>query len=107
MSAGQLRHLVALQSRVDTVDEIGQPSTSWLTTAAVWADIRYQTGLSAIKSGADVSVVRVSIRMRHRAVNAGQRVLHDGVAFNIEAVQPDVRGAYVDCVAEVINAAAI
>lgn len=106
MSAGQLRHLVALQSRVDTVDEIGQPSTSWLTTASVWADIRYQTGLSAIKSGADVSVARVSIRMRHRAVNAGQRILHGGTVFNIEAVQPDVRGAYVDCVAEVVNAAA-
>jgi len=105
MSSGQLRHLVALQSRVDTVDGIGQPSTSWLTTASVWADIRYQTGLSAIKSGSDVSVVRVSIRMRHRAVNAGQRIVHASTIFNIESVQPDVRGAYVDCVAEVVNAA--
>jgi SPP1 family predicted phage head-tail adaptor len=104
MSAGQLRHLVALQSQVATFDDIGQPSTSWLTVASVWADIRYQTGLSAIKSGADVSVVRASIRMRYRAVNAGQRVLFEGVAFNIEAVQPDVRRAYVDCVCEVINA---
>lgn len=104
MSAGQLRHLVELQSQAATQDELGQPSTSWLTTASVWADIRYQTGLSAIKSGADVSVVRVSIRMRHRAVNAGQRILHEGVAFNIEAVQPDIRRAYIDCVCEVINA---
>ena len=104
MSAGQLRHLVELQTRVDVVDEIGQPSTSWLTTASVWADIRYQTGLSVIKSGADVSVVRVSVRMRYRAINAGQRIVHEGVVFNIEAVQPDVRRAYVDCVAEVINA---
>jgi SPP1 family predicted phage head-tail adaptor len=104
MSAGQLRHRVELQSQVDTVDDIGQPSTSWLTVATVWADIRYQTGLSAIKSGADVSVVRASIRMRHRAVNAGQRITHDGVVFNIEAVQRDVRGAYVDVVCEVLNA---
>lgn len=102
MSAGQLRHLVALQTRVDTVDELGQPSTAWLTTASVWADIRYQSGLSSIKSGADVSVVKVSIRMRHRAVNAGQRITHDGVAFNIESVLPDARRAYVDCVCEVV-----
>lgn len=102
MSAGQLRHLVALQSKVDTVDEIGQPSTSWLTTASVWADIRYQSGLSSIKSGADVSVVKVSIRIRYRAVNAGQRILHDGIAFNIESVLPDARRAYVDCVCEVV-----
>ena len=104
MKAGQLRHLVALQSQVATQDELGQPSTSWLTVATVWADIRYQTGLSAIKSGADVSVVRVSIRMRYRAINAGQRITHECVVFHIEAVQPDVRRAYVDCVAEVINA---
>ena len=104
MSAGQLRHLVELQSPVGTQDATGQPSTAWLATATVWADIRYQTGLSAIKSGADVSVVRVSIRMRYRAINAGQRVTFEGTVFNIEAVQPDVRRAYVDCVAEVINA---
>lgn len=104
MSAGQLRHYCELQSQVATQDEIGQPSTSWLTTASVWADIRYQTGVSAIKSGADVSVVKVSIRMRYRAINAGQRVLHNGVVFNIEAVMPDARRAYVDCVAEVVNA---
>lgn len=103
MSAGQLRNLVALQSRVDTVDALGQPSTSWLTTASVWADIRHQNGLSAIKSGVDVSVVKASIRMRHRAVNAGQRILHDGVAFNIESVLPDGRSAYVDCVCEVVS----
>jgi SPP1 family predicted phage head-tail adaptor len=104
MSAGQLRHLVELQSKVATQDELGQPSTSWLTTASVWADIRYQNGLSSIKSGADVSVVKVSIRMRYRSVNAGQRITHDGVAFNIESVLPDARRAYVDCVCEVINA---
>jgi SPP1 family predicted phage head-tail adaptor len=102
MSAGQLRHLVALQSQVATQDELGQPSTAWLTTASVWADIRYQSGLSSIKSGADVSVVKVSIRMRYRSVNAGQRITHDGVAFNIESVLPDARRAYVDCVCEVV-----
>lgn len=104
MSAGQLRHRVELQSQVDTVDDIGQPSTSWLTVATVWADIRYQSGLSVIKSGTDISITRVSIRMRHRAVNAGQRITHGGVVFNIEAVQPDVRRAYVDVVCEVLNA---
>jgi len=104
MSAGQLRHRVELQTRVDTVDEIGQPSTAWATAATVWADIRYQTGLSAIKSGQDVSVVRASIRMRHRTVNAGQRIVYGDETFDILAVQPDVRKAYLDVVCEVINA---
>jgi len=106
MSAGQLRNRVDLQSRVDTVDDIGQPSSSWLTVASVWADVRYQTGISSIKAGADASMVKVSIRMRHRQVNAGQRIIYGDVVFSIESVQPDMRKAYVDCVCEVINAKA-
>lgn len=104
MKAGQLRHRVALQDRVSTVDEIGQPSTSWLTTATAWADVRYLSGLSAIKSGADVSVSKCSIRMRHRAVNAGQRIVYGDEVFEIDAVLPDGKREFVDCVVRVINA---
>ena len=101
MKAGQLRHRVELQTRVDTFDEIGQPSTSWLTTATIWADIRYLSGLSAIKSGADVSLSKVSIRLRYTACNAGQRVLHEGKVYAIEAVLPDTKREFVDLVCEV------
>ena len=104
MKAGQLRHFVALQSRVDVVDEIGQPSTSWLTTASVWADIRYLSGLSALKAGADVSVGKCTIRMRYRAVNAGQRIVYGNEVFEIDAVLPDGKREYLDCVCRVINA---
>ena len=104
MKAGQLRHRVTLQSRVDTVDDIGQPSTSWLTTATVWADVRYLSGLSAIKSGADVSLSKCSVRMRHRAINAGQRIVYGNEVFEIDAVLPDGRKEFIDCVARVINA---
>ena len=104
MKAGMLRHRVTLQDRVATTDDIGQPSTSWLTTATVWADVRYQSGLSAIKSGADVSITKASIRMRHRAVNAGQRIVYGNEVFEIEAVLPDGKREYLDCVVKVINA---
>jgi len=103
MSAGQLRHRVDVQSPVSTVDANGQPTVGWTTTATVWADIRYQTGLEAIKAGADVSVSRVSIRLRYASFNAGQRVLYEGKVFNVLAVQPDVRKAYVDLACEAIN----
>ena len=104
MKAGQLRHRCEIQTRLDTVDSIGQPSTSWLTTATVWADVRYLSGLSAIKSGADVSVSKCSIRMRHRAVTAGQRIVYGDEVFEIDAVLPDGRREYLDCVVRVINA---
>ena len=104
MKAGQLRHRVTLQSRVDTVDALGQPSTSWLDTATLWADVRYLNGLSAIKSGADVSQSKVSIRVRHTAVNPGQRLVYGNEVFYIEAILPDGKKTYVDLVCVVTNA---
>jgi SPP1 family predicted phage head-tail adaptor len=104
MKAGLLRHRVTLQSRVDAVDEIGQPSTSWLTTATVWADIRYLSGLSALKAGADVSVGKCTIRMRYRAINAGQRIVYGNEVFDIQQVLPDGKKSYLDAVCVVINA---
>lgn len=104
MQGGKLRHYVALKTQVNTVDTIGQPSTSWLTTANFWSDIRYQSGLSAIKSGADVSITKASIRTRHRSVNAGQRIEYGNEVFEIDAVLPDGKRQWVDLVCTVKNA---
>lgn len=105
MSAGELRHLVALQTPDSTQDANGQPATTWTTVASPYASITYQNATEAIKSGTDVSTVRVVIKMRHRSVNAGQRVLHNSIAYAILGVQPDVRKAYIYLTCEVINAA--
>ena len=104
MSAGELRHRVDIQSPLSTQDEAGQPSTSWVTVASrVPARVKFASGLSAIKSGADVSVSRASIKMRQRAANSGQRVVFGDTIFSVSSVQPDVRGAYVDLVCEALN----
>ena len=104
MKAGQLRHRVTLQTLTAGQDAIGQPVTTWTDTAVLWGDVRYLSGLSAIKAGADVSLSKVSIRLRYTACNAGQRVLHDGKVFAIEAVLPDARRVFVDCVCQVVAA---
>lgn len=104
MKAGLLRHRVTLQSRVDTVDDIGQPSTSWLTTATLWADVRYLTGLGALKAGADTSIGKCTIRLRHRAISAGQRIVYGNEVFEIESVLPDGKKSHVDALCRVINA---
>lgn len=103
MRAEQLRHRVTLQSQVTTQDALGQPSTTWIDTATVWADVRHQSGVSTIKSGADVSVVRASIRIRHRPVSPGQRVLFESQVYAISAVLPDGRKTAIDLVCEAIN----
>ena len=104
MKAGSLNHRVEIQTQQNTFDDIGQPSTAWQTVAQLWANVRFVSGLSAIKSGADTSVVKASIRVRHGSFNAGQRVLHDGKVFDIQAVLPDGKREYVDLVCVAINA---
>lgn len=104
MTAGARRHLCALQARVDAVDEIGQPSTSWVLVREFYGDIRYLSGISTIKSGADTSLSKVSIRALHGAFNAGQRVVSGGVVFDIQSVQPDGRRKELDLVCLVVAA---
>lgn len=104
MSAGQLRHRVMVQNRVATQDATGEPSTTWTDEAnATWANVRFLTGLTTIKAGADASTVRASIRMRYRPVNAGQRVTFGAYVFTISAVLPNERKSYLDLVCEVVN----
>ena len=105
MTPGQLRHRVTLQSPVATQDDTGQPSTSWLDTSTVWADVRHQSGLSVIKAGADVSIMRVSVRIRYKAgLNAGIRVVHGSKTYAVNAVLPDERRTSLDLVCEAVNA---
>ena len=105
MQAGRLSRRCTLQAPGTTTDELGQPIPGWTDVATVWADIRMKSGLEAIKAGASVSVVQASIRIRYRAgVNAGMRVVHNLVAYQITAVMPDVGGReFVDLVAEVVT----
>ena len=100
MPASALRHRVTLQQLQAGQDAIGQPSRVWINAADVWADIEYQSGLSAIKAGGDVSLSRASVRIRQRAVSAGDRILHGSTVFNIQAVLPTARRVYVDLVCE-------
>jgi SPP1 family predicted phage head-tail adaptor len=104
MTAGARRHRCELQSRVDVVDEIGQPSTSWITVRMVHGNIKYLNGLSTIKSGADTSITKCSIRVPHGAFNAGQRLLYGNEVFEIETIIPDGRRKEIDLVCVVINA---
>ena len=105
MQAGRLNRRCTLQQPGTATDELGQPIPGWTDVATVWGDIRLKSGLEAIKAGAPVSTVQASIRIRYRAgINAGMRVVHNLVAYEIKAVLPDVGGReYVDLVAEVVS----
>lgn len=95
---------ITIQSLTAGYDEIGQPVESWSEVASVWASVRHVSWLETIKSGADVSVVKVSVRIRYRAgIDAGMRVLHGAEVFDIRAVLPDARRQYVDLVCQKVT----
>ena len=105
MQAGRLNRRCTLQQPGTTTDELGQPIPGWTDVATVWADIRMKSGLESIKAGASVSTAQASIRIRYRAgITAGMRVVHNLVAYEILAVQPDVGGReFVDLICQVVT----
>lgn len=99
-----LNHRINIEQRAAGEDALGQPVETWELVAAVWADIKHLSGLSAIKAGADVSLVQASIRIRHRTgIDAGMRVTHGGQQYDIKAVLPDGKRQYLDIVCQVVQ----
>ncbi len=87
MQAGKLNRLVALQRRVDGADSIGQPSASYQEVVKVWADVRHRSGSETIRSGAVMSTVVASVRIRpYIGANAGMRVVDGLDTFEIKSV---------------------
>lgn len=104
LNAGSLKSRVVFQTQSTTQDEVGQQLTTWADSFSAWASIKHQSGTSAIKSGADTSIVKCSIRIRHRTgINAGMRVKHGDTYYSIEAVLPDQNRVFIDLVCQVIN----
>ena len=98
-----LNHRIDIEQREAGEDELGQPIESWSLVASVWANVRHLSGVSAIKAGADVSVVQASIRIRHRAgIDAGMRVTHAWAHYDVQAVLPDGKRQYVDLVCRMV-----
>lgn len=97
----KLNQRVDIEQRESGEDALGQPVERWTLLAAVWADVRYQAGLEAVKANADVSIVRASVRIRHRSgLHAGLRVVHAGRVLDVAAVLPDGKRQYVDLVCQ-------
>ena len=101
ISAADLNQRINIEQRTGSQDELGQPIESWVLVAAVWASVKHQSGLSAIKGDADVSTVKASIRIRYLALlNAGMRVSHGSDIYDIKAVLPNRAEGFTDLVCE-------
>ena len=110
MEAGKLTELIEIQKRESGYDEAGQPIDQWVKFLECWADVRHLSGLETIKADAEVSVTRGSIRIRNRRTRprpaASMRVLYDGMVYEVRAVLPNHRQAYLDLLVDTIGESA-
>lgn len=106
LQAGKLNTRITIQQLAAGQDAVGQPVQNWTDVATVWANVRYNSGAESIKAGEDTSVVKASVRIRHRlGVLASMRAVYGAEVFEIKAVLPNRLKGYVDLVCEVINVA--
>ena len=98
MEAGKLNRRITIQRKTAGTDAWGAPlPDAWADYATVWANVRHLSGTESIKAGADVSVVRASIRIRWREdITAGMRVMVGAAVYDIDAPLPGPRREYVD-----------
>lgn len=90
LTCGQLRNRVSIKRRQEGQDALGQPLQTWVLVRELWAEVRQQTGLEAIRANAEVSIVKASIRVRRCSdISAGMRAEHGSTVYDIEAVLQD------------------
>lgn len=87
MRAGRLRHLVQIQSAVDTRTSTGRPTRTWSTEDEVWASIKPLSGAESVDALGKEGQVGYDIRIRYRDdVKPKQRIVHDGRYMEIVSV---------------------
>ena len=94
MKAGTLNRRIRLERPMTEKKPSGQVvTTGWELVAAVWANARVLNGKEFITSGTEVASTAVSFRIRWRTdVTTEMRVVYASVAYDINAVLPDLAG---------------
>lgn len=89
MSAGKRDKQIIIQAPSNVQDETGQMIVGWIDVAKPWVNIKHLSGISAIRAGADTSIVKASIQMLKRTgINAGMRALYGSTVYDIQTVAP-------------------
>lgn len=96
-SAQKLNRRIRIERRSGAQDAAGQPLDEWVFVCRAWASILMQKGMGFVSQeaqagGTEVSRTIGSFRIRRRdGIDAGMRVLHKGVPYDIRVVLPDLQ----------------
>lgn len=90
MDVGKLDRRITIEKQTEERDEGGQPKQVWTKVKTVWANVRFERGMEAIRNGKDTAVRRASIRIRYRTdIDEGMRVTYNKQVFQIHSILPD------------------
>jgi SPP1 family predicted phage head-tail adaptor len=87
MESGRLNRRVMIQAPSVVQDEYGQPTSTFVTLATVWAAVEPLSGRQLFAARAAVSTVSVAITIRFLAtVTTAMRVLYGNHIYGIDAI---------------------
>jgi len=87
LSAGKLRHRVAIQTESSAVDTYGEPTASWSTDETVWASIEPTSGNEKDIGEGQAGIITHRIFIRYTAnATPKKRLLFGARVFGIVSV---------------------
>lgn len=102
MDVGKLDKRITIEERTTERDKSGAPKDVWQKVKTVWANVRFERGMEAIRNGKDTAVKRASVRIRKRdGINEGMRIVYAKQAYQIHSILPvDDGRTFIDLVVE-------
>ena len=84
MRAGRLDRTITLQTRTDTLDDAGTPTTTWTTLATLRAELRQNAAAEEMRAwGGSNELLEVFRTYFLDGVTTDCRVLFEGEAFDV------------------------
>lgn len=85
-----MNHRVTLLRPNTTRNAANEREGGYVPLPDVWANVKFQSGAEVMRAGADVAIVKCSIRIRaRRDVDASWRVRYLGTEYEVKAPLPD------------------
>lgn len=100
ITAGDLRHRIVVQQKVETEDGYGGKTGTWEDFAELWAWVERQTSFRAAAERLSAGAVgsqpfaRVHVRASAttRAITTDMRIVHGATYFNVVSPPQDIEG---------------
>lgn len=100
MSAGKRNRLLEILRRESVRDAANDLIDAWAPFGKAWGSIKFVSGLSAVKAGAEQEITKASIRLTYRRnIEPGMRLRLGADVYEVDGVLPDeARRKHVDLV---------